>query len=587
MSLKDSREKRREKRLERLEQRDAQRREDRKNGVTMPARLLRNFRQMSVPKRIGVCVLSAAIVLAAVSGTYFYVSQKTNPEEENRNGMPEGFDMNSMVTATGTTTVGMTEETFDVDNLETTLEIEEVYLNNGDVVEQGAKILKISDDSLEAAKTELEQAAESAEYAYRLGLVDYEEALISAKSTYDQASVNAEYAEADYNSEIQEKAEAVADLEKQVEEEQELVDEYTASVNEDYYYTYYDIENLENEVYTNFTLLMQLYEDWDIARMEDSITQTSNYTLYQDFAKEVEEEQEEYDTALENYEDAKRKASTNLAKETASLESLKAQLVEAQVAYEEAVTAANSTKTETVAQSSIAEDTYNTAVEKAEEDLATLQDAMDDAKDNLTAFNESISDGYMYTSTAGTIMMVSVSEGSTLTAGSMVIAYTDESTITVSASVSQDDIAKLSVGTTATVMFEDYGTFNGVVTAINPNTASSSRSSVTYTVTVELIGDISELSQNLSATVMFVTDEAEDSESTGNADESQEEQQSEEVAIEDVPEESATENATEETATENVTEESATDNVTEETATEDVAEESATDNVTEETQEGN
>ncbi len=506
MSLKDLRRESREKRLQRLEEKDARRREDRKNGVGLPTRILREFREMSIPKRIGVCTLSIAVASGAIAGAYFFANRKTNQNDEKINGGPEGIDMDSMVSATGTTTVGMTEETFDVDSIETSLEIEEVYLNNGDEVEEGTKILKISEESLEAARTELEQAAESAEYAYRLGLVDYEESLISAKSTYDQAAVNANYADADYSNEIQEKAEAVASLEKQVEESQELVDEYTASVNEDYYYTYYDIENLKNELYTNFSLMNQLYEDWDIERMEQSITQTSNYTLWQDFAEEVGEEQEEYDAALENYEDAKRKAETNLAKETANLESLKAQLVEAQVEYEDAVATANSTKTETVAQSSIAEDTYNTAVEKAEEELATLQDAMDDADDNLTAFNESISDGYMYTTTSGTIMMVSATEGSTLSAGSMVIAYTDESTINVSASVSQDDIAKLSVGTTATVMFEEYGTFNGVVTAINPNTASSSRSSVTYTVTVELMGDISELSQNLTATVVFVTD---------------------------------------------------------------------------------
>lgn len=113
-------------------------------------------------------------------------------------------------------------------------------------------------------------------------------------------------------------------------------------------------------------------------------------------------------------------------------------------------------------------------------------------------------------------MMVAVSEGGSLSADSMVIAYTDESTISVSASVEQDYISQLVVGQTATVTFEDYGTYEGVITAINPNTASSSRSSVTYTVTVELKGDVSNLSQNLTATVIFDTDEEDESESGDN-----------------------------------------------------------------------
>jgi len=503
MGLKEILETNRERRLVRLEERDRQKREDRKNGIKLPAKIVRAIKRMSIPKRIGICALIVVIIVSGLGGAYLFGRKKTLDFTKNGMNRPDMTNMGDVVTATGTTTVGMVDETFDVDSLDTSLEIEEVYLNNGDEVEKGTAILKISDESLEAARKELEQEAKSAEYAYRLGLVDYEESLISAKGTYDQASVNSAYADIDYQNEVQEKAEKVAELKSQVEDQQALVDEYTASNENDYYYTYYDIENLKDELYKNFTLLMQLYEEWDIEELSEGFGKNDKLTLYEDFTKEVDEEQEEYDTALENYEKAKRKASTNIAKETATLESLKAQLAQAQVEYDEAVAAANSTKTETVAQSGIAEDTYNTAVEKAEEDLATLKDAMDDADDNLTAFNESISDGYMYTSTAGTIMMVAASKGGTLTADGLVIAYTDESKISVSASVSQDDIASLTVGQSATVMFEDYDNYEGVITAINPNTSSSSRSSVTYTVTVELQGDVSELSQNLTATVMF------------------------------------------------------------------------------------
>ncbi len=511
MSLRDNMQKNREKRLERLEARDAQRREDRQNGVKLPAKIIRAIKKSSAKTKITAGILIVVIVIGAVFCVYIFANRKAQSEQSANGFGPNGMNMGSMITASGTTTVGMVEETFDVDSLETTLEIEEVYLNNGDEVEQGTAILKISDDSLEKARTELEQAAESAEYAYRLGLIDYEESLITAKSTFDQATVNSNYAENDYESDIQDKAETVADLEKQVEEAQELVDEYTASINDDYYYTYYDLDELESQLYKNFTLLMEFYDKWDIETQEIEGEYDENYDIYEFFEEEVTEEQEEYDQALEDYEDAVRIAANGLTKAQANLEKLQAQLTKAQVEYDDTVTSANSTKTETVAQSEIAQATYDTAVEKAEEELATLQDAMDDAEDNLTAFNESISDGYMYTTTAGTIMMVAVTEGGTLSADSMVVAYTDESTISVAASVEQDYISQLVVGQSATVMFEDYGTYEGIITAINPNTASSSRSSVTYTVTVQLQGDVSELSQNLSATVMFNIEEDEES----------------------------------------------------------------------------
>nr|MCR5100936.1 hypothetical protein [Butyrivibrio sp.] len=90
----------------------------------------------------------------------------------------------------------------------------------------------------------------------------------------------------------------------------------------------------------------------------------------------------------------------------------------------------------------------------------------------------------------------------------------------VSASVSQEYISQLTVGQSAKVTFDEYGTYDGVITAINPVTQSSSRSSVTFTVTVELEGDVSALSQNLSATVTF---EAADTETadTGEKEESE------------------------------------------------------------------
>lgn len=516
MKLKEFIEKSREKRLERLEERDAQKREDRQNGVKLPARILRRIKRTGVKTRIVAIALALILVVGAIFGVRI-ILRKNSGSEPGRDGFgPGGMDMSFGVTASGITTVGMVEETFDVDSLETTLEIEEVYLNNGDEVEKGAKILKISDESLEKARTELEQAAESAEYAYRLGVIDYEEEVLTAESTLEQASVNSKYAENDYNSDIQEKKEEVENLKKQVEEAGELVEEYTASVNDDYYYTYYNLGEMETQLYNNFTLLMKFYDEWNIAVQSLSETHDSNYEIYEAFEEEVTQEQEEYEQALEDYEDAVRIAANGLVKAQANLEKLQAQLSKAQVEYDDALTAANSTKTETVAQSEIAQATYDTAVEKAEEELATLKDAMDDAEDNLNAFNESISDGYMYTSTAGTIMMVAVSKGGSLSADSMVIAYTDESTISVSASVEQDYISQLVVGQAATVTFEDYGTYEGVITAINPNTASSSRSSVTYTVTVELKGDVSNLSQNLTATVTFDTDEEDESESGDN-----------------------------------------------------------------------
>jgi hypothetical protein len=70
--------------------------------------------------------------------------------------------------------------------------------------------------------------------------------------------------------------------------------------------------------------------------------------------------------------------------------------------------------------------------------------------------------------------------------------------------VSQDYIAQLYVGENATVIIDEYGQYTGTVQTINPVSSSDNRTSVYYTVTVLLdTDDISGLSANLTATVMF------------------------------------------------------------------------------------
>lgn len=566
MSLKEKIKKARERHLEKLEAEDEEVRTERETGKKAKGR---------IGRRIIVIIVSLAIVSGAVYGAYRFVFHKTSSTQSGNN---QGFGGNqakqNVITASGTSTLGMVEENFDVNNLDTDLEVEKVYVSNGDTVKKGDKILKISDDSLEEARTELEQAEKEAKYAYQLGEISTKQELITAKSTYDSAAINSEYAQNDYDSSIQDAKEKVSDLEDQVSDAEDLVEEYTKAETENYYYTYYDVENLKNIAYENFQLLMKLYDEWNIADTEsdssttsasgsssgtvstysgtDSTTSSSSSgsttstssgstsgttssssstlkisnslsSLYDAFSDKVDEEEQEYEDAQENYEDKTKTAKASLNKAKANLTSLKAQLTEAKTAYNTAVAEAKSTYNETIAAGKTAKETYQTSVDKVDDELQTLQDAMDDADDNLEAFEDAVSDGYMYASTDGTIMMVGVEEGDTLSSDSMVVAYTDATSVSVSASVDQSSISQITLGEAAQVTFDDYGTFEGKVVAINPETQSSSRSSVTYTVTILLSGDVSSLSQNLSATVVFEGTQAEDSsagDSSGTADSS-------------------------------------------------------------------
>ena len=495
----------------------------------------------------GIIMLAAA---AGTGATVWYLSERG--EIQQREGAPEmelsfGEDV---ITAGGSTSVGMQEENFELDYIDTELVIEEVYLSSQDEVEAGTAILKLTDESVETARRELEEKATQADLDYREALLDGEEEKITAQQTLDTSLLNGTYATYTYEESLKEYEEEIESLQEQIEEAQELVDEYTASIESDYYYTYYEVAEKEEELNSTFAALMQLYEEWDVEYLEDQYqvasigsssegsgsdasgmsadasgtggsagasgggmgaqgggggtsNDSTKLTVYDMLDEEVQENEAAYEEALENYEDAKATAEASLAQAQTNLELLKIQLEEAQIEYEKQQVSSQSDYDAAVSESGSAQETWQTEIERIDDEISVALNAKEEADENLQEFEEVIGDGYLYTTSAGTVMMVNVREETDLTGGSMVLAYSNPETVTVTASVEQEDIASIEIGEEAVVAISDYGNFDGTVTSINPVSASSSRSSVTYSVVVELTGDVSELSQNLSANVYF------------------------------------------------------------------------------------
>ena len=165
------------------------------------------------------------MALALMGGVIFLTVQKGGADQTGQMGGPgraDGFGEN-VITASGSTSVGMQEETFDLDYIETELKIEEVYLSSGDEVEEGTPILKLTDESVEAARRELEQKSVQASLDYRQQLLDSEEEKITAKQTYDTSMTKGTYASYTYEESLKEYADKISDLQEQVEEAQELV----------------------------------------------------------------------------------------------------------------------------------------------------------------------------------------------------------------------------------------------------------------------------------------------------------------------------------------------------------------------------
>ena len=170
-----------------------------------------------------------------------------------------------MTAASGVTNVGITEASFDVENLTTELEIEEVYAVSGEEVTAGDKILKLTEDSVEEARKELERALEDAELAYRTGAIEYEQNLITAEYTRDSAILTGQQAKDVYDETVASLQSAVTRAEEELQDAEDEIAEYESYVNDGSYKSYFKVDEYQAIYDENLKALTDKLDEWGIS----------------------------------------------------------------------------------------------------------------------------------------------------------------------------------------------------------------------------------------------------------------------------------------------------------------------------------
>lgn len=450
-----------------------------------------------------------------------------NRSELSMPGNMAGLSFTEDMTATsGVTNVGITEETFDVENLTTVLEIEEVYAASGEEVTAGDKILKLTEDSVEEARKELERALEDAELAYRTGAIEYEQNLITAEYTRDSAILTGQQAKDVYDETVASLQSAVTKAEEELQDAEDDIAEYESYVNDGSYKSYFKVDEYQAIYDENLKALTDKLDEWGISWSQvtgsgGGSTQlsvdvsgnnaqlqsggTSNASILASLYSILEQNLKDLEEAEDKYEDALTNAAFELQTLQLKLPSLQQAVTEAKENYEIQQAQAKLTYETSLSGAERAESDYNTTVEKAKSDLAALKSTYDDAKANLELFESSVGDGYFYASEDGTVLRIMVRAEQALTSDAVVFVYSNPKELTVTVSVDQSDITKLTVGDSAYVQSSAGSGYTGVITAIDPVSSSDSRTSVIYSVTVQINVEDEEdsLSANESVTVVF------------------------------------------------------------------------------------
>ncbi len=415
-----------------------------------------------------------------------------------------------IVIGSGVTSIGMIQEVFPIEGLTEGLEVEKVLVESGVEIGTDTAIVKLTDSSVTTVREKLEKVLRDADLAYRSGLIEYGQAVIQAEATYQSTILNGEHAEAVYAENIEGLEENVKKAKEAYEEAKAELAEFDANLANGTYTS--NLERWQREFDTNYEILVETMAAWGFRWEEVTAGRRGNQWGATEREQYLQGSQDMYDTleiirkylteAEEEYEEKVTNAEVYRQMLELKLPGLLEAYATAQINYETSLVQAKLTRETSLAEAELAQKNYETNLEKAESDLEALEEAYEDAKENLDKFEAQMGTGYYYPTETGTVLRVSVRAGREITSGSSLLMISNYDEMTVTVSVDQADIAKISVGDNAVIYSEDNGMAEGVVKSINPVSGSSGSSNVTYSVTVEM-EETSQFGNNESVYVYF------------------------------------------------------------------------------------
>ena len=525
-------------------------------------------------KKIILIIVILVILLAAGGCALWFFFGKNAGKNAKRQGFGSGgfgsfgsgsslnVNLQGKVTASGVTNVGTVSETFDVTELETELRIEKVYVASGDDLEAGDKILKLTEESIENARKELQEKERDAELAYRTGAIEYERSKIAAEYDRDNTKLSGTQADGVYQDSLLDIAQDVETAQSKLDEAKAQIQEYATLADPDACRAYFKVDEYQKIYDENLKILKDNIEKWGIdwsqvtgagggsmsgsaggtggmsgfsgggsmggsagGSMGDvgsmsvgsgsisvgnssviTVTATDErgqwVTILRNLYSILEQNLADLESAQEQYEEALSTASLEKKLLELSLPELEENLAQAKASYEKAILQNQLTKEKSISNADRADHDYETALEKAESDFDALKSAWEDAKKNLETFEEQVGDGYFHASENGSVLRSSVRVNGVLRASATILTYGDLTAMTVTVSVDQSDVAKIKPGDAALVASQKGAMLDGVVKSVNPVSNSESRNNVTYGVTVEVNG-VGALGSNESVTVVF------------------------------------------------------------------------------------
>ncbi len=365
--------------------------------------------------------------------------------------------------------------------------VEEIVVSVGQKVEAGDLLLKLTEDSVEEIRSQLQTDLTEAKNDLSSIESDQRSSRLEAKQNYDSSILYGKFAQMEYEEAIEKDQENVTSLEEKQEELQEELASYEeklASIKEEYTEAVLYCTNITDTVDSiDKTTDPTWYASLEGTRIE---AQETVYSLEEDMEQleaNIEKSTEELENTTESLEQAKR-----------NLELTK---LSAQRDYDLRMLASNT-----------AQESYDISIGYLEEEAAQQQKAYDSAKEKMDEFDSAISEYGIYAEEGGVITEISVASGDSITTGTEIVTmYTQNVTLTVSLEESDaENVTEESVVKVTLIPYPDL-VFAGEVSEIGDAQYDNSTGTVYYDITVSIDGSQEEFYQGMTGEVTFITKE--------------------------------------------------------------------------------
>lgn len=454
---------------------------------------------------------------------------------------------------TGDNPMGETSNTSNSTNSSSTtnsdnvaLEVEEIYVGESDTVEEGADILKVTDESYQNVKQQLQQALDTAKLQLEQAKIDRDLEKTSANSSYAKNNEKEEIANETYNNTLKKLSNAVTSAQKSISDTKKSITEYQKAISDDTYYSENNVPTLKKLVITKKaevklwkkkvsnlgkaqggTMSKEASKDvsniGNTSNNSSSTTVTPTTTPITSASTPLEEAknqltiiEKELEEAKDNYAKAVDKTKSQITETKNQIKKLSNELTNLQLQYNEAITAkkqgildAKATLEEELVSAKNASTLYDIQLDGIDDDVESAEETLQNAKEQLEKFNQLVVDGKVKSNCAGMVTSIGYEVGDEISSATSIATFANSSKMTVTVSVDQEDIASISLNDQVNVSFTAYGekTYTGTVTNISTTASSENSSTVNYPVTVTLSGDVSGIYAGMTANVTFITKE--------------------------------------------------------------------------------